>query len=93
MDVMIQNNDFFFDSANSPAFFFSEWNILCIFAAVFVLRKTHFFKTPSTRIERGRKSLICNRNTAMNDNTAAKIYEWMSYVLIVGATVVFFATG
>ncbi|MCR5423168.1 MAG: hypothetical protein K6E93_00190 [Bacteroidales bacterium] len=29
----------------------------------------------------------------MNDNTAAKIYEWMSYVLIVGATVVFFVTG
>lgn len=29
----------------------------------------------------------------MNDNAAAKIYEWMSYVLIVGATVVFFATG
>lgn len=28
----------------------------------------------------------------MTDETAAKIYEWGSYILLIGATVVFFAT-
>ena len=54
--VVLQNNEFFFDSANTAVFFFSEWNILCIFAAVFVLRRSALQRlNPSCCEEAGKR--------------------------------------